>query len=185
MVSTKWVNIPGYPNYMANIVGEVKRVVVGKDGTIKERKLKSRNISRYSAYTLYDDQNKKKTVYIHQVIGLCFIEPPIKVKKPIVVHVDGDKSNNNIDNLKWMSFKDFMQGEFSSGRRSNTGLWEKRIDKYGPLGGERPPGRKSTVTPDQYPTIKKLYKRKEWTLKRLSEKFKCSPSHIFNIANKK
>ena len=47
-----------------------------------------------------------------------------------------------IDSFFFLCFSNFMKEQFTSGRRSNKTLWEKRIKKYGPMGGTKPPGRK-------------------------------------------
>ena len=47
--------------------------------------------------------NKKKSVkwYIHRLVGFHFIDNPLN--KPQINHIDGNPSNNNIDNLEWVT----------------------------------------------------------------------------------
>ena len=47
--------------------------------------------------------NKKKSVkwYIHRLVGFHFIDNPLN--KPQINHIDGNPSNNNVDNLEWVT----------------------------------------------------------------------------------
>lgn len=183
----EWKSLPNYSRYFVSQDGKVKRVrkIKGKNGdVIKELILNPRNINGYMAYTLVRDDKAKKTVYIHQAIAECFIEKPKSKIKLIVVHKDGDKGNNNFDNLEWRTFSDFMKEQFTSGRRSNKDLWAKRIKKYGPMGGTKPPGRKVDISFGQMKRIHHLYNSKGYTLKRLAEKYNCSASHIYNLLHR-
>jgi hypothetical protein len=185
--SQEWKSLPGYSRYFVSRDGKVKRVrtIKGKNGdVIKELVLNPRNINGYMAYTLVRDDKAKKTVYIHQAIAECFIEKPKSKEKLIVVHKDGNKGNNNSDNLEWRTFSSFMKEQFTSGRRSNKLLWEKRIKKYGPMGGTKPPGRKVDISFGQMKRIHHLYHNKGYTLKRLAEKYNCSASHIYNLLHR-
>ena len=185
--SEEWKSLPDYSRYFVSMNAKVKRVrkIKSKGGeVIKELILNPRNINGYMAYTLVRDDKAKKTVYIHQAIAECFIAKPNIKEKLIVVHKDGNKSNNNSDNLEWRTFSNFMKEQFTSGRRSNKELWAKRIKKYGPMGGLKPPGRKVDISFGQMKRIYHLYHSKGYTLKRLAEKYNCSASHIFNLLHR-
>lgn len=44
-------------------------------------------------------RNKKYMRYVHRLVAECYIPNPDNL--PEVNHKDGDKSNNNVDNLEW------------------------------------------------------------------------------------
>ena len=52
-------------------------------------------------------EGKKKYVRVHRIIALLFVENI--ENKPIVNHIDGDKTNNNYLNLEWCTNKENVQ----------------------------------------------------------------------------
>lgn len=79
--------------------------VIYEDGTIinsKTRKVVNPQIasSGYLAVTLKHG-NSTKRVYIHRVIAIWFVENPLKLK--YVDHINRNKLDNSIDNLKWVT----------------------------------------------------------------------------------
>jgi hypothetical protein len=63
------------------------------------------NLGEGGYYTLGLRQNKiVKTLKIHRLLALTFISNPNNL--PCVDHIDRDKTNNNLDNLRWVSIQD-------------------------------------------------------------------------------
>lgn len=82
--------------------------IIFSDGQIysnKTNKYLAGNINNtgYKMVTL--SHNKKKKAYpIHRLIALTFLDNPNNL--PVVNHKDGNKLNNNISNLEWVSYSE-------------------------------------------------------------------------------
>lgn len=61
----------------------------------------------YYQSVLRDDNNKKRYVRIHRLVAKTFIDNPDNL--PQVNHKDGNKLNNNVDNLEWVTNSDNTQ----------------------------------------------------------------------------
>lgn len=60
----------------------------------------------------------KKSYPLHRVIASAFIPNP--ENKPEVNHIDGNKSNNAVSNLEWVTRKENMQHALKTGLRSGN-----------------------------------------------------------------
>lgn len=71
---------------------------------------------------------KQKTFYLHRLIAQHFIENPQNKKE--VNHIDGNKCNNAIDNLEWVSHKENIHHAINTGLikyNKKMSIEEKRI----------------------------------------------------------
>jgi NUMOD4 motif/HNH endonuclease len=100
--------------YEISNTGLVKRLKRRKNGgqLIKEYILKTRiNNCGYKEVRLFN--GKSKTTFVHILIAQAFIPNPSN--KCCVNHEDGNKRNNNISNLSWVSHSENMQHAWTTG----------------------------------------------------------------------
>ena len=65
--------------------------------------LKPRNQRGYLFVVLYDGELHKRRP-IHRIVADAFIPNP--ENKPCVDHIDTNRTNNNVDNLRWVTYKE-------------------------------------------------------------------------------
>jgi hypothetical protein len=78
----------------------------------KERILKHWIIKGY-LYVQLSKNQKQKSVSIHRLVAESFIANPLN--KETVNHKDGNKTNNCLDNLEWMTHKENVQHAWQNG----------------------------------------------------------------------
>lgn len=109
--------IPNYENYWIFDNGDVynentKQILKGSIGE-----------HGYRYYRLSKD-NKKKLFYGHRLVAEAFLDNPNNL--PVVNHKDGNKLNNNVDNLEWVSYSDNTKA-WHEGRTSKK---NQRLEYY-------------------------------------------------------
>ena len=72
----------------------------------KSNKWLSPSVS-YKGYQKVDlfREGKRKGMYVHRLVAETFLEPPVG-DAITVDHIDGDKINNSVSNLQWLSVAD-------------------------------------------------------------------------------
>lgn len=92
----------GFENYLVHPMGFVWSIKKGD---------KARRILRNGYYCVYlchrGSHRKKKWFRISRLVAECFIPNPDK--KPCVNHIDGNKNNDDIANLEWVTYKENSQ----------------------------------------------------------------------------
>lgn len=81
--------------YMISNKGRVKSLVGSKEKILKPQKDKD----GYLLIKLRNKNQKQFTYKVHRLVALHFI-PQIEGKNE-VNHIDGDKTNNTVENLEW------------------------------------------------------------------------------------
>lgn len=69
-------------------------------------------------------KSKAKQIYVHQLIATVFIPNDDPKHRTQVNHIDGDKSNNRVDNLEWMSPIENTRHSMERGLRQT---WNNRV----------------------------------------------------------
>lgn len=91
-----WKNLPGYEGlYLISNLGRVKN---------KKNKIKNCRVDRYGYLRTNVSKNSIKTyIKIHRTVALLFLENLYPNLKTEVDHIDGDKTNNTVTNLRWVT----------------------------------------------------------------------------------
>ena len=100
--------IKGYSRYAINESGIIKNI--SRDYILKPRN------SGYGAYltvALINDNGERKTKFIHRLVAETYI--PKKDNKLIVNHIDGNKYNNHVSNLEWVTVSENIQHAYDTG----------------------------------------------------------------------
>jgi hypothetical protein len=103
-----WKDVKDYEGmYQISNFGRVKSLErIVKNGVNSNRLIKERILKNHISKTGYfvtdlKDKNYRKTFKIHILISKHFIKNHKNL--PIINHIDGNKLNNNIYNLEWVS----------------------------------------------------------------------------------
>jgi hypothetical protein len=109
-------------SYEISNEGEVyskERVVQGIDGTLYpfEAKKRVQHQNKNVEYMTVDlwKNNKGKKFYVHRIVATAFIPNP--ENKPEVNHIDGNRQNNNVNNLEWCTRLENIQHAIKTGLR--------------------------------------------------------------------
>ena len=95
-----WKDIKDFPNYEVSNFGKIRN-----KKTLQE--LKYGLVRGYPHIDLYSLKNRKN-YYIHRLVAEMFIPNP--KSKPQVNHIDGNKLNNNVNNLKLLCTNSIVNG---------------------------------------------------------------------------
>ena len=122
----KWKDVAGYEGlYQVSNLGRIKSVERYRDNhgkpQIIHEKIKNTR-TKNSGYLITDlyKNNKRKSVMIHRVVASAFL--PVEEIKETVNHKDGNKFNNNVENLEWSSFSEQNKHFYKKGLKSKENI---------------------------------------------------------------
>lgn len=110
-----WKDIKGYEGlYQISNFGRVRSLERKVKGRKYRRKFLSiqKNKNGYQKVGLYNSPNHK-SISIHRLVALNFIPNPHN--KKCVNHKDGNKENNKVNNLEWVTHSENMKHAFTKG----------------------------------------------------------------------
>lgn len=114
--------IPDYPNYVISKSGDII-ILSYKDKKNGYRKIRVKktgiNWDGYETVPLVNEKGTK-TFLVHRLVAQAFIPNP--ENKETVNHIDGDKTNNNIDNLEWSTRGEQMIHAYDTGLKKYNNI---------------------------------------------------------------
>lgn len=162
-LKTFWRTIPNYSRYVASNTGLIK--TFDWKGSGKEKILSpALDQSGYFRTMLKRDDGKTHTVKIHRIIAQTFI--PNTENKAEVNHKNGNKTDNNINNLEWVTHQENVQHAFALGLAK-------------PRRGEK--NNKSILTEKQVIEIRKKFYPRKYTRLMLAKEYGVSPATIKDV----
>ena len=123
-----WKDIPGFEgHYQVSTRGRIKscdRILPHKthgSWHIKERILKPHlngpGNSKYPTVHLHAGHGQMHCIRVHRIVAETFIPNPCKL--PQVNHIDGNKNNNSIGNLEWVTSLENISHAWKTGLCEN------------------------------------------------------------------
>lgn len=103
----EWRPVVGYDNryvgrYEVSNLGNVRSLRYRGHDCIKQLPQHGQTLDdRYKTVTLFSPDWKRHAISVHQLVAKAFIPNPNEYRE--VNHIDGDPSNNRVDNLEWCS----------------------------------------------------------------------------------
>lgn len=102
-----WKDIGGFPNYQVSSKGRIKNIKTGRILTPIPDK------DGYLRVHLNNDHTVRR---VHRLVGAAFIPNPDN--KPQINHINGDKTDNTIENLEWCTIRENNIHALNSGLRN-------------------------------------------------------------------
>lgn len=101
----EWRVIPGFPHHEASSLGSIRSldslIPIKGCKALRRHKGKMLTLRLTSGGYLKTSPGKNKYELVHRLVAKAFIPNPQNL--PQVNHIDGDKTNNKVENLEWVS----------------------------------------------------------------------------------
>ena len=140
-----WKDIEGYEGYyqVSNLgrVRSLDRYVQHRYGSsaLRKGKIIKTQMNNYPIVCLHKN-SMYRTRYIHRLVAETFIPNPDNL--PEVDHIDCDRTNNRVDNLRWCTHQDNQRFAKENGRMC--------------YGGKKP----NEMTPEEYQLFRVRYAKR-------------------------
>lgn len=121
-----WKDIPGYEGlYKVSNDGQIlscARIVLHPNNRFAKKqsypdKIMKPRVNKWGYLTIKLCKNDiRKDWLVHRLVAMAFIEPV--EGKPFIDHLDGNKQNNNVSNLEWVTIAENNQRAYDKGLKS-------------------------------------------------------------------
>lgn len=172
-----WKDVKDYEGlYQVSNLGNVKsldRIVETKNrkNYLRKGKVQKKSVNSFGYETVGFTVDSKTKIYrVHRLVALSFIENP--ENKPQINHIDGNKTNNNVNNLEWCTSSENQIHSVSTGL-SNPSYPVLKGSKNG----------RSLLKEEQVVEIRNKYIPYKYSAKKLALEYNVSESCITHILN--
>jgi len=160
-----WGEHHEYPNYLISNRGRIK-------SKLRNRIISQRVHDRYYDCRIKNKSGKNKSPRVHRLVAEVFVSNP--EAKAHVNHIDGNKLNNNADNLEWSTPQENIQHAIGTGLanyRTDT-LEESHVHRICKLFEDGWSYAQVMTLDDRYTRsrVQKIRQRSRWT--RISDNYK-------------
>jgi predicted DNA binding protein len=162
MAKEMWKTIKHYSNYQVSNLGRIKRNYKSSELILKPQ-LSNSGYLRVQLST----HRKYKKYQIHRLVLLAFLPSKIKLE---VNHIDGNKTNNILANLEWVTPSQNSNHAYANNLRAAP---------KGEINGQ------SKLTEKEVRLIRFAFKSGFWNMRHLAEEFKINKTTIFEIIHNK
>lgn len=162
-ISNEYRNIIGFPRYVINDEGNV--YFISKKRGLKKRKAYIGNVGYFRIVLSKNSIKYNKSV--HRLVAEAFIPNPNNL--PQINHKDGNKLNNSVSNLEWISSRG-NQLHALNNKLYNTAVGESY--------------HRSNLVENDIIEIRKLWDSNLYTQLELGNIFKTTKSTINHIVNR-
>ena len=164
-----WKEIPGFDGmYSVSSDGQIRRETAsrGFGGTAFPRKVlrQKTGSNGYKSVSLYPVIGKQRHILVHRAVMLAFAGRPT-VPTHVVNHKDGNKENNCLDNLEYVSPSENIRHAYA------TGLARGKKGEENPM---------AVLNQDTVAAIRTLHST-GWSLSRISRAFRLDLSRVRRI----
>ena len=118
-----YARVKNYPNYIVTTVGDVISFF-----RRTPRVLHQTPTNKGHLYVDISDGESSKRFLVHRLIADAFLPNPNN--SPVVRHLNDDPQDNNLDNLRWGSFKDNREDMVRNGNDYRRGVYCFERDKH-------------------------------------------------------